>query len=438
MVLFLPIPEGSFSPLPQRCEGQDSFLISSTLPISLLHCLLSVTPFMHSILSSAPSPNIAQRITSATPGAIGVIALYGPSALIWIRDHFRSLSGKTLLDWSAATVRFGQWKLTDQHAEELVIVCKDEKHFELHCHAGLVVQSILTQLASLGADVREPVVSAETYAHFSLEDQAKQLLLRATSETTAAILLDQNRGALRRELQEAVALLEHGAVQVAMAHMQELLQRSSIGLHLVEPWQVQLAGPPNVGKSSLLNSILGYQRAIVHDSAGTTRDLVHASTSLNGWPFRFTDSAGIREEANLAEAEALGIERALAAAQTMDLIVLVLEPAHGLTATHEMFLQRFASKTLMVLNQIDRLSPKEQTALCEQWNALGVSAHTGEGLESLLAVIQQRLIPGALQPNQGLPFLPQHAQVLTSALHSAQNGQIPESMAAIHELLKPR
>lgn len=393
---------------------------------------------MHSSLSSVQRPNTAQRVTSATPGAIGVIALSGPGALTWIRDHFRSISGKALLDWSEATVRFGQWKLTDQHAEELVIVCKDEKHFELHCHAGLVVQSILTQLASLGADVRDPVVSAETYAHVSLEEQAKQLLLRATSETTAAILLDQYRGALRRELQEIVALLEHGAVQVAVVQMQQLLQRAQLGLHLVEPWQVQLAGPPNVGKSSLLNSILGYQRAIVHDSAGTTRDLVHASTSLSGWPFRFTDSAGIREKADLVEAEALGIERALAAAQTMDLIVLVLEPTQGLTATHEMFLQRFASKTLTVLNQIDRLSPNEKTAQCERWNALGVSAQTGEGLSNLLHVIQERLVHCTLLPNQGMPFLPQQAQALTAALHSSQNSQIPESIAAIRELFEPR
>jgi tRNA modification GTPase len=379
----------------------------------------------------------AQRLTSATPGAIGVIALSGPSAFQWVTEHFRTIKGKAISTWPVATARFGQWKLDSQHAEELVVARKNEETFELHCHAGIVIASILNQLTTLGATLCEPTLPPHSYPRLTLEQQAQQLLLHTTTETAAAILLDQYRGALRHHLQELMALLEHGAVLLAQTQMEELLSFSALGAHLSEPWEIQLAGPPNVGKSSLLNCILGYQRAIVHDSAGTTRDLVHANTSLDGWPFRFTDSAGIRDDADLGEAEAIGIERALAAAQTMDAIVLVLEPMQGITETHQMFLNHFAAKVVLVLNQIDRLSVEERTRQTERWNALGVSAHTGEGMALLLTKIRERFVSKVPAPGQGIPYLPHHTQALTAALLSLKNGETAAASAAIRELMSP-
>lgn len=389
-------------------------------------------------MTSGIRPDTAQRLTSATPGAIGVIALSGPSAFHWVTQHFRTINGNAISTWPVTTTRFGQWILDSQHAEELVVARKNEETFELHCHAGMVVQLILTQLNSLGANLGDPIPPSHAYTQLSLEQQAQQLLLQATTETTAAILLDQYRGALRRQLQELLALLDHGAIRLAQTHIDELLSLSALGAHLSDPWEIQLAGPPNVGKSSLLNSILGYQRAIVHDSAGTTRDLVHATTSLSGWPFRFTDSAGIRDDADLGEAEALGIERALIAAETMDAIVLVLEPTQGLTETHQMFLDRFADKVLLVLNQIDRLPVEEQIQLSQKWNAIGVSAHTGDGLAALLEKIQWRFVGKAPAPGQGIPFLPHHTQALSAALLSLKGDQIAAASTIIRELLSPR
>jgi len=310
-------------------------------------------------MKRGPRLDNAQCLTSSTPGAIGVIELTGPNASRWVLEHFRSVTGKTVNHWPVAITRFGHWKLDAQHAEELIVVRHSADTFEIHCHAGMVVQAILAQLATLGANIDPPDTLATPTLQLTLEQQAEHCLLRATTETTAAILLDQYRGALRKDLSEILNLLSHPAILPAMERLKQLLSYASAGAHLVEPWQVQLAGPPNVGKSSLLNCILGFQRTIVHNSAGTTRDLVQATTALGGWPVCFTDSAGIRSDEELSEAETLGIDRALAAAQKMDLIALVLEPSQGLTASHQLFLDRFPEKILLILNQIDLLSPEQ-------------------------------------------------------------------------------
>src|SRR5690606_16577637 len=88
----------------------------------------------------------------------------------------------------------------------------------------------------------------------------------------------------------------------ARRRLAALVDRAPLGLHLTRPWHVALAGAPNVGKSSLLNAVLGYGRAIVFDQPGTTRDVLDAVTAIDGWPVRLTDGAGLRESVDALEA----------------------------------------------------------------------------------------------------------------------------------------
>src|SRR6185503_7750192 len=109
-----------------------------------------------------------------------------------------------------------------------------------------------------------------------------------------------------------------------------LLALAEVGLHLTTPWRVVFAGPPNVGKSSLVNALLGYPRAIVYDQPGTTRDVLTASTAFDGWPFELRDTAGLRDGISLDSVEVEGVARARAQIATADLVVFVHDRSAGL------------------------------------------------------------------------------------------------------------
>jgi tRNA modification GTPase len=104
------------------------------------------------------------------------------------------------------------------------------------------------------------------------------------------------------------------------AQLDALLRWSEFGRHLTQPWQVVLTGVPNVGKSSLINRLLGYSRSIVYAEPGTTRDVVTAATAFDGWPVELSDTAGLRDAAG--EIEAAGVERARRHLATADLAIV--------------------------------------------------------------------------------------------------------------------
>src|SRR5204862_3686687 len=158
--------------------------------------------------------------------------------------------------------------------------------------------------------------------------QALLALAGARTERTATIFLDQYRGALRKDLTAIEHDLTHGNHDTAVRALNSLLARASLGLHLRQPWKVVIAGRPNDGKSSLMNAILGYQRSIVWHEPGTTRDVLTATTAIDGWPLELIDTAGLRvgravpaDSADPIESE--GIARARAQIAAADLTILV-------------------------------------------------------------------------------------------------------------------
>ena len=380
--------------------------------------------------------NRVERLTSATPGAIGVLSLTGPTARQCVENFFRSPGGQVVRSWQFPSARFGRWLISETIAEEVVLVCHSPESFELHCHGGFVVNRIVQQLNLPEATAIDVSASPAADASVSIEQQAQVDLQQATSEATAAILLDQFRGALSCELTRLREMLLAQQGRAAKEALSELLKYATLGVHLIQPWQIQLAGPPNVGKSSLLNRIIGYQRAIVHESAGTTRDLVHVNTALNGWPFSFIDSAGVREDHHLLEAESIGIERALSAGQRMDAILLVIEPVSGLTEVHAKFIELFPTKVILVLNQVDRLATGDVATLAAQFGAIAVSAHSGAGVQELLDVLQDRFIPQIPPPGAAVPFCcAQVAALQVAEKHLAKN-EFAAAERVIGELLR--
>jgi tRNA modification GTPase len=183
----------------------------------------------------------------------------------------------------------------------------------------------------------------------------------------------------------------------AAARIAELLQRSRIGLHLTQPWRVVLAGRPNVGKSSLLNAILGYARAIVFDEPGTTRDVLSAETAIDGWPVELSDTAGLRVTRDEIEQE--GVLRARRTAESADLLVLVFDASQPWSSSDAQLVTEFP-QALVVHNKCDLPVVDEQ----QRHTGLRVSALTGTNVSVLIEEIGRRLVPVIPPAGAGVPF----------------------------------
>ena len=186
-----------------------------------------------------------------------------------------------------------------------------------------------------------------------------------------------------------------------------------------------IVGRPNVGKSSLLNALLGYERAIVTDLAGTTRDTVEEKAVVGGVLLRLIDTAGIRETGDTVER--LGVDRAWAAAEAADLSLLVLDGSEPLAAEDEEAVRASvqAGSQIVLVNKSDLPQAVDLTALQSRFaHVVPISAKEGTGLEALEAAVM------ALFP-AGEP-----GQLLTNARQAEAVGRAAEALRGAREALE--
>ncbi len=185
-----------------------------------------------------------------------------------------------------------------------------------------------------------------------------------------------------------------------------------------------MAGRPNVGKSSLVNALLGYSRSIVFDQPGTTRDVVTAATAIDGWPIEFLDTAGLREGAEPLEAE--GVQRARGAMVAARLLIVLVDVSQPMTDDDRALLAAFPD-ALVIAHKCD-LEPYggpefSRGDLAARW--LRVSSKTGEGVEALLRAISGRLVPEVPPAGTPLPVAARQSVLLELALDKAKRGDVP-------------
>lgn len=308
---------------------------------------------------------IAALLTGSTRGAVATVAVYGIGAIEFLSCGFTAAGPGPV---QIGQVRYGVWHGGDAKSvgESVVVSRNDDRRvaesvhesWELHCHGGAVAADrVLEDLQRLGVTCvpasrwiaeagSNEIIGGASSDYLNpgfLIAETSEVLAQTGSVRTAAIALDQIRGGLKdwafsawqaivqRMLDNRVQIIGRdglggaGAVAEVMdiaAQAKQLLRYASFGLHLAAPWRVVLAGPPNVGKSSLINALVGYRRSITIDMPGTTRDVLEAQTAIDGWPVRITDTAGIRDDAQCA-IESAGIESARRELQAADLILWV-------------------------------------------------------------------------------------------------------------------
>jgi tRNA modification GTPase len=353
-------------------------------------------------------------LTPRATGGIATIGVRGPRQDELIAGLFQprgAAGGKVSLG------RFGD----DQQDDVVLVRCSD--HLELNCHGGIaVVQWVLELLGARGAIE----ITWQDWVRLSSVDPvqaaAEIALPDALTSRIASILLDQYHGALGRALTSIVDQLARRDRIAARAALGELAARGALGRHLTQPWRVVLAGEPNVGKSSLINAILGYQRSITSPLPGTTRDAVTGLTAVEGWPIEFTDTAGIRAAAT--GLEAAGIVRTERAAASADLILWVQDQSVSPTVECP------AAGGLLVVNKID---------LPPVWTpgGLRVSARSGVGVAELLQAVARRLIPNPPPPGAAVPFSEELCSRVEEASRLADSDDLEHAIRVLRPLLVP-
>lgn len=380
-------------------------------------------------------------VAPATPpgeGGVGIIRLSGPQAAEFLAAVFR---GKVPPNAMVSHRLYHGYLFSgdNQRVDEVLVTLMrsprsytGEDVVEVHCHGGRqILRSVLDLFLDNGARMARPgEFTQRAFLNGRLDlAQAEAVIevIRARSERASRVALDQLDGHLSRkihsysgQLKEHLALLEAHIdfaddevgvldlagivtpVQELADNMRNLAESFDFGRALREGINVLILGRPNVGKSSLMNAILGESRAIVTEVAGTTRDTLEEQLVLAGFPVRLVDAAGVRDTDDPVERE--GVRRARDKAAVADLVLMVVDGSVPLAREDLLALElcRPAS-TLLVINKSDQAQNCELKQLETLPHRVAVSAKYNLGLDALREAIIERLgSDKALAGNEGL------------------------------------
>jgi tRNA modification GTPase len=344
---------------------------------------------------------------------------------------FRAANGRPLSAQTVGRVLFGRW---GTGPEEDVVLCPvDPQSLEIHCHGGAVAaQRILRDLVAAGChQVGWSDLLCQTESPLRAELLGE--LTRATTLKTAAVVWEQASGVFESAVRSLVSAAP-GDLPGAAAQIRGWLKWSDFGLHLTRPWRVVLAGRPNVGKSSLINAILGYTRSLVFDQPGTTRDVVSAETAVDGWPIELSDTAGLRESHD--SLEAAGIERARATLASADLPLILIDMSQPASQSDRALMTEHPA-ALVVAYKCDLPAYRGnlEWPQHESRGWLPVSAKTGAGVEALVTAISRRLVPAVPPAETLVPTTARQVTLLQRALEAAERSNVAGVLQALNELI---
>ena len=373
----------------------------------------------------------------ATPvgrGAIATVLIEGPGATGIVDHFFRNRRNLPLASIACDQIVFGCWHSASS-SEELVVCRRATDDLEIHCHGGRAApEAVLRSLEDHGCQL---LTWQEFLGTRRIEAEATEALSRSETERTAAILLQQHAGVLSRRLATVSQQLRDRQPDAALQRLNALLDSWPIGKHLTQPWQVVVAGAPNVGKSSLVNALLGFQRSIVSSQAGTTRDLVVADTAIDGWPIRLIDTAGLRP--GPVGVEEQGIALARQQLRSADLVLEIRDTSveTGASASDTstsgwpgespcVFAEQ--ASVLTVWNKSDLVGSNRATP-----TELSTSAVTGSGIGLLIDAIGQQLVPCPPAESAPILFTPRQRDAVGKAIDHVRHNQLDRAAEALSE-----
>lgn len=400
---------------------------------------------------------IVAPVTPPGEGGVGIVRLSGPSSICFLSNAFK---GKAQAD-SMESHRMYHGYLLDREFkrvdEVLAVVMRSPRSYtgedvvEIHCHGGsLVMRKVLDVFLDAGAVMAAPgEFTQRAFLNGRLDlAQAEAVadVIHARSERASQIALNQLDGHLSRQIhrfsthiKDCLALIEAhidfpddevgvldlatlmGPVREISTEMKVLAGSFEFGRVLREGISILLLGRPNVGKSSLMNALLGESRAIVTEVAGTTRDTLEEPLVLAGIPVQLVDAAGVRETSDPVERE--GVRRAREKALAADLVLLVVDGSQPTTVEDVMaFKLCEANKTILVVNKCDHEKVFDVSMLGFSGTVVELSAKYGTGLDVLRSAVVKVISSGSLSAaGEGVVVVERrHRDALLQAVRSLE------------------
>ncbi|MEC9011523.1 MAG: tRNA uridine-5-carboxymethylaminomethyl(34) synthesis GTPase MnmE [SAR324 cluster bacterium] len=376
---------------------------------------------------------IAAVATPLQPSGLGVIRVSGTEAVSLVEPLFKGRE-RSLKKAETHKLQYGWIHDDGELLDKVLLVVMRAPHsyttedvVEIQCHGSpLVLRTILDLVLRQGARLAEAgEFTQRAFLHGRLDltqVEAVADLIHASSEVGAKLAAQQLHGKLyqaidivKKQVISIASLIEAGIefpeegleftqredclqrLDHACADLENMLSHAEQGRRMREGFAVALIGRPNVGKSSLLNTLLREQRAIVTTIPGTTRDSIEESVQIQGVAFRLTDTAGIRKPADLLETE--GIRRTQIVRDKADLVLLILDSSEQLTEEDQTLIHDVEQeRTIVVLNKKDRLSAKlpEWYEAISTMESVLISAKTGDGCDELESCLFAKATQGRL------------------------------------------
>ena len=369
-----------------------------------------------------PTDTIAAIATTPGAGGIGIVRVSGPGALPILEKLFAP-AGKG--DYKPWTLRRGRVQDTEGNTldDSLAVFMPGPKTFtgedvaELQCHGGpVLLAAVLEACLRAGARLAE---RGEFTRRAFLNGRMDLTQAEAVAEMIAAPSKEGACLAVDFPEEEVECLPQEGFLS-AIADVKAAVASLLAGFERTRCWRegvtVALAGPVNAGKSSLMNALLGRQRAVVTEYPGTTRDFLEEPIQLAGLPVRLVDTAGLRETDNPAEAQGIQLGRSMI--ESADVVLLMVDGTEGTTPdTWALLSELGPERTILVWNKSDLATPPPHwygkgTNLSVKPAAHAViSARKGEGLETLAEAVRELALARSQgqepEPGEAVPNLRQ-------------------------------
>lgn len=418
---------------------------------------------------------IAAIATPLGEGGIAIIRVSGPKAVTSVDKIFKGRNQLSTVD--THTIHYGH--LVDNEGdileEVMVSVMRAPRTFtredvvEINCHGGIVsVKRVLDLVLEQGVRMAEPgEFTKRAFLNGRIDlSQAEAVidLIRAKTDKAMKVALHQVQGKLslligdlRRQLIELMAHIEvtidypeHDVDDVTrnllseksrwvQGEIEKLLRTASQGKILREGLSTVIVGRPNVGKSSLLNSLLQEVKAIVTDIPGTTRDIIEEYVNVRGIPLRLVDTAGIRDTEDIVER--IGVEKSREMLSKADLVLLVLNYGEELTEEDRKLLHVIQPmNAIVIVNKVDlpqRIDLDEVQKIAGNIPVVMMSVAKEEGIERLEEAIAGKFFSGSIQSDdltyvsnaRHIQLLREASQVIGEAIDAVESG-LPVDMVA--------